>query len=803
LAAEEAAPSPTLTLQYPAKELSRGSTIAGRFEVIEKLGRGGMGTVYRVLDKKINEEIALKLLKPEITAEAKAVERFKNELKLARKIIHKNICRMYDINEAEGILFITMECVAGEDLKSHIRRSGRLSEEKAVFIAKQIGEGLAEAHRLGVVHRDLKPQNIMLDKEDGVHIMDFGIARLLGGPELTEAGMIIGTPDYMSPEQVEGRPADGRSDIYSLGVILYEMVTGRVPFTGETSLSVAVKHKTETPADPRQFNSRMLPSLSRMILKCLEKNPVARYQKIEELQAELENIRKEISGEKMAPVDQMPEPKAAEHRGEAKSIAVLSFKDLSPQHDQEYFCEGLAEDLINALTQVKDLRVAARTSSFSFKGKEIDIREIGKSLNVGSVLEGSVQKAGNRLRITAQLISVVDGYHLWSERFDRDMKDIFAVQDEISMAIVEKLKVELGTGEKEKVTKKHTQNKDAYNLYLKGRYFWNRRYKGDMIKAVSYYHRAISKDPRYALPYVGVADVFNIFGMWAYIHPKDAYTKSRAMLQKALEIDSELSEAYSSLGFTAFSHDCDFEAAEKYMKRAIELNPANMYAHGWFGIQLGLVKRPKEALLEAGRAAELDPLFSLVKAMEGMVTAISGEMEKGRQLMNKAIEMDPAQPMPYLFLGMFYIQPPSVPEKAIELLEKAAGFGLVFALGWLGLAYAMIGKKEEALGILTRLEKLETERYLPAVKKIFIYLKPSLKLFRSFKKKYVAPMLKGLIYYGLNRQEEALEEFEKSLEAKDYFLPGIFATNLPELPWKKDFVLHPRYMAIRKKLKIE
>jgi serine/threonine protein kinase/tetratricopeptide (TPR) repeat protein len=789
-----------MTLMLSPKEWPRGFRIAGRFEVLGELGRGGMGTVYRVLDTKINEVIALKLLKPEVAADARVVERFKNELRLARKIIHKNVCRVYDINEAEGVLFITMEYVPGENLRSLIREGHPLPPGKAIEIVRQVGEGLAEAHRLGVVHRDLKPQNIMVGKDAGIHIMDFGIARLMGVSEFTEAGTIIGTPDYMSPEQVEGRTVDPRSDIYSLGVILYEMVTGRVPFTGETALSVAVKHKTERPADPRTLNAQVSPALDDLILRCMEKDPEARPQKAEDLIGELARIAGGTAGVVTVP-GARPRSTAPESGARAiKSIAVLPFKDMSPRRDQDYLCEGLAEELINALTQVKDLRVAARTSSFSFKEKEADIREIGRVLSVSAVLEGSVQKAGHRLRITAQLINVADGYHVWSRRFDRTMKDIFAVQDEISLSIVDQLKVGLLADEKEKLTKRYTRSEAAYNMYIKGRYFWNRRRQGDMIKAVSYYEKAIAKDPHYALPYVGIADVFNIFGMWAYIHPRDASTKVRAALQKALEIDLELGEAYSSLGFLEFTHDHDFAAAEEHLKRSITLNPSNAYAHGWYAIFLGVVQRYEEASAEARLAVELDPLFSLMTALEGLAMGMSGEIAKARQCLHKAIEIDPAQPMPYLFLGMFYLRSPADPKKAVELLTKAAGFGLIFALGLLGLAYAMAGKSDKALGVLARLDRLEGERYLPALKKAVVYLKPSLRLIRSFKKKYVSPMLKGMIYYGLNRQEDAIREYENSYEAGDFFLTGSFGGGFADLPWKAEFLSRPGCQAIRKKL---
>ena len=760
-----------------------------------------MGTVYRVLDRTIGEEIALKMLKPEVAAEEKTIERFKNELKLARRIIHKNVCRMFDLNQAEEAFFITMEYVPGEDLKGLVRRIGRLSPQKAVSLTRQIGEGLTEAHNLGVVHRDLKAQNIMVDREGNARIMDFGIARQLGGAELTEVGLVIGTPETMSPEQAEGLPADRRSDIYSLGVILYELVTGKVPFQGETALSVALKHKTESPTDPRRLNEEIPVSLSGLILRCLAKDPDSRYQNAAELLAGLREVEEEMVGTSATLI---PERKPAETATPQaiRSVAVLPFKDMSPQRDQDYFCEGLAEELINALTQVRDLKVAARTSSFSFKGKEADIREIGESLRVAAVLEGSVQKAGNRLRITVQLISVSDGYHIWSERFDKSMDDVFAVQDEIAMAIVDRLAVKLRKGEKEKITKRHTHSKKAYNLYLKGRYFWNRRYKGDMIKAVRFYQKAITRDPHFAMPYVGIANVFNIFGMWAYIHPREAYTRSKAMLQKALEIDPELSEIYSSLGFMAAGYEWDFEAADRNYRKAIELNPHNVYAHAWRGELLGvrgITERAKEELLQA---IEDDPLFPLLPALLGVVISMGGDVEEGREHGLRALAMDPGQPMTYLFLGLSYLVSPALPEKAIQYLEKAAEFGLTFALGYLGVAHALAGQTRKTGEILRRLESIERERFFPPLKKVVINLAPTLKLFRFLKYKYVSPLLKALCLFCLSRIEEGLDQLEKSAEARDYFLPpALSLRSMPSLPKKEDIFSHSRFKALQAKIK--
>jgi serine/threonine protein kinase len=796
------AASATKTLERPQASLARGRLLAGRFEILEEIGSGGMGTVYRALDRKIGEEMALKLLKSEVAADHKIIERFKNELKVTRRITHKNVCRMHDLHEDEGTIFVTMEYVLGEDLKSLLSRAGRLSVDKALYFAEQIADGLSEAHRLGIVHRDLKPQNIMIDRQGNAKIMDFGIARQLAGPDLTGAGMMIGTPDYMSPEQVDGSAVDPRTDIYALGVILYEVLVGRPPFEGDSGLSVALKHKTEMPRPPRQINSQIPEELDRLILKCLAKKKEQRFQSAEELLAGLRAVQEGVPIAPAAPAEKAATRLTASERQCIRSIAVLPFKDLSSQHDQEYFCEGLAEELINALTQVKDLKVAARTSSFFFKGKEEDIREIGRRLDVASVLEGSVQKAGNHLRITAQLICVSDGYHLWSDRFDRKAEDIFSVQDEISLAVVEKLKVELLEGEKEKVTKRHTQNKEAHQLYLKGRYHWNRRSPKDMIQAVDCFQRAINKDPEFALPYVGIADVFNMLAEFGFIPPQEGYLKSRALLRKAQEIDDSLSEIYSSLALITYCYDWDLPAAERLAHRSIELNPNNWWARGARAEILGTWGRLEEALEEAAKLIELDPLFSMSSVLYGIILGVMGRSEESRDILLKCLAKEPDNPMLNLWTGMAFTDKPALPEKAIEYTQKAADSGVALAYSYLGLAYAMAGQKDKALQCLDKLGKVEKESFVPLALKPFLYLKPGLRHFRSIKKKYVPAYLKAIIYLGLNRPEEALAQLEKSSQARDYLVPttlGVIA--LFDLPGIEEFVSSPRYQAIRAKIK--
>jgi serine/threonine protein kinase/tetratricopeptide (TPR) repeat protein len=794
--------SQTKTIERPQEFLARGGLLSGRFEILEEIGRGGMGTVYRVLDRKIGEEMALKLLNPEVASDHSIIERFKNELKVTRRITHKNVCRTHDIHEDGSTIFVTMEYVFGEDLKSLVSRAGRLSVDRALFVARQIADGLSEAHRLGIVHRDLKPQNIMIDRQGNAKIMDFGIARLLAGPDLTGAGMMIGTPAYMSPEQVDGTGVDPRTDIYALGVILYELVVGRPPFEGDNSLSVALKHKNELPKSPRESNPEIPEELDRLILKCLAKKKEQRFQNAEELMAGLAGGEKGVPLTAPAPAQKAATSLTASERQCIRSIAVLPFKDLSPQHDQDYFCEGLAEELINALTQVNGLKVAARTSSFFFKGKDEDIREIGRRLDVASVLEGSVQKAGNRLRVTAQLICVSDGYHLWSDRYDRKIEDIFAVEDEIALAVVEKLRVELLAGEREKVTKRHTQNKAAYQLYLKGRFHWNKRSPKDMILAVDYFQRAVDKDPEFALPYVGIADVFNMLAEFGFIPPREGSLKSRALLRKAQEIDDSLSELYSSLALITYCYDWDLPAAERLAYRSIELNSRSMWGHAARAEILGTWGRMEEAFDETKKIIESDPLSPLAHALHGIVLGVIGQREEGREKLLNTLAMEPDNPMLNLWLGMIYLIKPALPGQAIEYLRKAAEFGAASAYGYLGLACAMAGQKDEALQCLERLEKVEKESFVPLALRPLLYLKPGLRHFRSFKKKYVPAYIKALVYLGLNSQEEALAQLESSSQARDYLIPvTLEIISRFDLPWIEEFASSPRYQALRAKIK--
>jgi len=738
----------TETLETPKEELTTGSTFAGRYQIIEELGKGGMGKVYRMLDKELKEEVALKLIKPEIASDKKTLERFSNELKLARKISHKNVGRMYELMEEKGTRYITMEYVPGEDLKRLIRKVGQFSAGKTVSIAKQVCEGLTEAHRLGVVHRDLKPQNVMVDEEGNARILDFGIARSLKAKGITGVGVMIGTPEYMSPEQADVKEVDQRSDIYSLGVILYEMVTGRVPFEGETPLGIAMKHKSEEPPDPREINSQIPENLSNVILKCLEKDKEKRYQSAGEVRSELENIEKGIPTTERVEPKRKPitsreitvtfglkklfipalviavlviialiiwEPWSQKETipipSDKSSIAVLPFEDLSPQKDQEYFCDGLTEELINTLSSIRELKVVARTSAFSFKGKDVDVREIGKKLSVETVIEGSVRKEGNRLRITAQLVNVVDGYHLWSERFDRELTDVFAIQDEISLAITDRLKLKLLDQEKVRMAKRHTDDLEAYDLYLRGLYLRRKLTEDSIPKAIEYFNQAIEKDPDNALAFAGLAYSYMVLTWYTPISPQEAYPKAKKAALKALELDDQLAEAYESLAGVSGYLEWNWEIAKREIKRVIELKPGYAWAYFHLSNFLSCQARFDDAIKALQKALELDPLNVTFNRNLGENYFRAGQLEKAIETLQRTVEMDPTFPFTHLFLAYIYMQK-SMYEEALAEMKKETNLPKAILDPQIGIVYAHMGRREEALQILNKYMELSTQEFI-------------------------------------------------------------------------------------------
>ena len=697
-----------------------GKTIS-HYRILEKLGEGGMGVVYKAQDIKLKRTVALKFLTSQALGSEEEKTRFVNEAQAAAALDHPHICTVHEIDEANDQTFIAMAYIDGQSLKEKIE-SGPLKLDQALEIAIQVAEGLKEAHDQGIVHRDIKSGNIMVTSKGQAKIMDFGLAKLPGPMQITKTGTTMGTVAYMSPEQASGGNIDLRTDIWSLGVVLYEMVAGQLPFKGDYNEAVIYSILNEEPEAITGLRTGVPKELERVISKTLAKSVDERYQQIKDILFDLRKARKELElvASKEQPSTKKPQP----------SIAVLPFTNLSADKEQEYFCDGMAENLINALTHVEDLRVVARTSAFSFRGKEIDIREIGRKLNVETVLEGSVQKAGNRLRITAQLTNVADGYHLWSEKYDRDAgkescpEDIFCIQDEISLAVVNNLKVRLLGKQKAKLIKRHTEAIDAYSLYLKGRYFWNKRTGESLRKAVGYFEQAIERDPDYALAYAGLADSYILLAEYSLLPPKDAFPRAKAAVMTALEIEETLAEAHTSLAFVKTFSDWDWMGAEKEFKQAIEFNPGYATAHQWYAEHLTMKGQYAEAIAELKRAQELDPL-SLIIGVASAVTLFCGTRRYDRVIeeCQKVLEIDPNFGGALNVLGMVYRER-AMYEEAIEAFQKARTFdeGNTWVTAELGHVYAVSGNRSEAQKVLDELKQLSKRSYVPPDNIALVYL---------------------------------------------------------------------------------
>jgi serine/threonine protein kinase/Tfp pilus assembly protein PilF len=713
-----------------------GQTIS-HYKILEKLGEGGMGVIYKAEDTTLKRAVALKFLSPQAVGTEEDKTRFVQEAQAAAALNHPNICTVYEIDEYEDRSFIAMECVKGESLKAKIK-SGPLGLDEAVEIAAEIAEGLQEAHSKGIIHRDVKSANIMLTATGRVKVMDFGLAKSSGRTQLTRSGTTVGTVAYMSPEQGRGEPVDHRTDIWSLGIVLYEMLTGELPFKADYEQATIYRIINEEPPSLKDRRSDVPKKLERIIEKALAKSTTERCESAEAFKKDLESIittgRPGTMGRKATTPESKP------------SIAVLPFRDMSSQRDQEYFCEGIAEELINALVKLKGLRVAARTSAFQFKGHESDIKAIGHKLEVKTVLEGSIRKSGNRLRITAQLINVEDGFHIWSEKYDRNLDDIFAIQDEISLAIVDRLKVRLLGEERSALIKRHTADREAQSLYLMGLYFWNRRHEGGMKKAMECFHQAIDKDPDYALAHVGVADTYNITGMFGYLPPKEAFPKAKEAATKALEIDGTLGEAHASLGFARTFYDWDWSAAENEFMRAIELSPNYATAHEWYGIYLSAMGRSDEGIAEAEKARDLDPLSLIVNAVVGLLYYFAGRYEESIANQKKTLELDPNFLLANTWIVLAYVGN-GMCDRAVRTMSRVQKSAAEhpFTLGYYGYSYGACGQDEDALRVLDILNELAKTRH-------------------------VSPMHQAHTLIGLGRIDEAFDLIERARVERDPLL---------------------------------
>ncbi|OGD19734.1 MAG: hypothetical protein A2Y69_06860 [Candidatus Aminicenantes bacterium RBG_13_59_9] len=670
------ASSASETFMLPLQELKTGTLFAGRYQVIEELGRGGMGRVYKVLDKEVEEKVALKLIRPEIAGEEETIRRFRSELRLARQITHQNVCRMHDLGRFEGTYYLTMEYVSGEDLKSTLKRMGPLSAGKVISVGRQIASGLSEAHRLGIVHRDLKPQNIMVDREGTVRVMDFGIARSQRARGDTGAAILVGTPDYMSPEQAESREVDGRSDIYSLGIILYELLTGRIPTAADR------------PPDPAKASPQVPEALSRIVLKCLERDRVRRYPSAADLLSELEDSEARLPGsEKLLSAKRTTTAPPAALKGRAarkwavaaagvvllaaavivgwrlltgtrggaiRSLAVLPFESEQAGEQVEYLCDGMMESLIGKLAQLPGLKVISTYSVRQYKGKQVSLQDVGRELNVQAALTGRIAQQGDKLTVRAELVNVEDGSRLWGDQYLRPAGDIFSIQEEIAREISRKLELRL-TGADEKVLAKNpTENLEAYRHYVEGRFYWNRRTPDDLRQAVACYEQAVTLDPDYALGHAGIAEAYGVMMDASFAQPERIMGIAEEHALRALELDENLAEAHTAMSCIKKVKG-DFEGTEIELLRARELNPNYATGRQWLAEHYMYRENYPLAHAEISKAIELDPNALVMKAIEGQVYMAEGRYDEAIRKLEPLLEENPEFLLARVFLTNSYL----------------------------------------------------------------------------------------------------------------------------------------------------
>jgi len=677
-------------------------SLAGRYSLDRELGEGGMAIVFLARDLRHDREVALKVLRPEVSAEIGA-ERFLLEIKMAAGLTHPHILPVFDSGEANGLLFYVMPSMEGRSLRERMDKEKQLSLPEALRITREVASALDYAHRHNVVHRDIKPENILLH-DGSAMVADFGIGKVLSasGRSLTQTGLAIGTPAYMSPEQSAGEfSTDGRSDLYSLGCVLYEMLTGEPPFTGVSAQAIIAK-RFVSPI-PKVRTTRDVPeAVDVAVSRVLARTPVDRYHTAAEFAEALRSISYDGRTGSQRTGGEM-------HRTAPKAIAVLPFKNMSADPENEYFSDGMTEEIINALGKLPGVQVASRTSSFAFKGKEVDVREIGDKLGVTTVLEGSVRKVGNKIRLTAQLINVESGYHLWNETYDRQLEDVFAVQDEISRAIVDALAIRLGTDQGQIVAP--TKNLEAYTLYLKGRFFFAKLSEPALRRSLDLFQQALLLDPALARAYAGIADAWcNLADDW--VAPDDAYPRAKGAAERALQREPELAEAITSIGKVLGWHEWKFVDAEAQLARAVTLAPNYAEAHYVHGTLLPSVGRLSDAIDTIRKALLLDPLSVHYSEWLARFLLYDGDFDAAIAQGERTMDMDEICHRAQHYIASAYLAKGD-PERALSWYRRAQSLERA-PRAWDALivrALAALGQADEGEAILSRLEDESQRQY--------------------------------------------------------------------------------------------
>ena len=743
-----------------------GTTVS-HYRILEPLGRGGMGVVYKAQDIRLHRTVALKFLSEELSQDTQAGERFQREARAASGLNHPNVCAIHDIGEHDGRPFIVMELLDGLPLNQRIAGQP-LTLDQILELGAQIADALAAAHAAGIVHRDVKPANIFVTARGTAKLLDFGLATAetphaaepAGGASggttfqpLTSPGSVLGTVAYMSPEQVRGTTLDARTDVFSLGAVLYEMATGRQAFAGATAGTIHDAILNRTPTGAARVNPELPPRLEEIINRALEKDRTLRYQDAADLRADLQRLRRDIDSGRMIAAgsqDASPTPTpwwrrpallvacaiavAALVAAAARfaslptraevidSVAVLPFANGTGNADTEYLSDGLTESLINNLSQVPSLRVTARSTVFRYKGRQVDPQTVGRDLRVRAVLSGRLLQRGDRLIARTELMDVSDGSQIWGGEYSSTADSVFELQNDLSREISEKLRLRLTSEERRRLEKRHTEDSDAYRLYLQGRYHWHKRTADGMRQAIDHFNQAIDRDPAYALAYAGLADAYNLSSFFNLFRPRDIMPKAKAAAARALEIDPDLAEAHISLIYSSFTYDWDYAAATRHLERARTLNASALENHTYYPFYLTVGGRHDEAIAVAAQAFARDPVSASQSHTLAVQLALAGRFDDAIAECQRTIELDPNFAVAYEVMAGAQAAKGRYHE-ALPLAEKALALNPFNAItrAHVGFVQARRGERAQALRTIAQLEAASKERYIPALAIATVY----------------------------------------------------------------------------------